>query len=203
MMSSDQLRRWSGLASIVGGLCLALFALLHPPRDITLASGSFWVIEHQLGVAAFVLMPFGLTGIYTRQADKIGLQGFIGFVLAFSGSTLYMGGIFLDAYIFPVIVGETPELVEGILQAEVSGPPAVGLGLASVLFSLGFLILGFSTAQAKVLPRWGGIMLLVGGAIFGPGPIFPKLIQTLAAVALGLGFVWSGYTLWSEQKQGL
>src|SRR5688572_1328052 len=100
-MSPSKLIRWSGMASILSGISLILFAVFHPAREVTLALDSLsWGMEHQLGIVALVLMLFGLIGLYARQIEQSGRLGFIGFVTAFAGVALYMGGLFLDAYFF-------------------------------------------------------------------------------------------------------
>src|SRR5437016_318964 len=134
-----RLVRYGGVASIMSGVLLILFALFHPPREISLAVDSLsWGLEHQLGVAAIVFMLFGLIGLYARQIEQSGNLGFLGFVVAFAGVALYMGGVFLDAYFFPLLAVQAPSIVTNILTANVSGLPAVGLGLSVAAFVLRF-----------------------------------------------------------------
>jgi hypothetical protein len=189
-----RLVRYGGMASILGGILLILFALLHPPREVSLAVDSLsWGLEHQLGVAAIVFMLFGLIGLYARQIEQSGTLGFIGFVAAFAG-------VFLDAYFFPLLAVQAPSIVTDILTANVSGLPAVGLGLSVAAFVVGFMQFGLATMRAGVLPRGGGALLILGGPLFGPGSLLPKTVQTIGPVILGLGLMWLGYAVWSDRS---
>ncbi len=198
-MSPSKLIRWGGMTSILSGLLLILFAVFHPAREVTLAQdGLSWGLEHQLGIVSMVLMLFGLIGLYARQIERSSTLGFIGFVTAFAGVALYMGGMFLDAYFFPLLAVQAPSIVTDVLTGNVSGLPAVGLGLSVVLFVVGFMVFGLATIRAGVLPRAAGVLLIVGAPLFGPGSLLPKLVQTGGAVVFGLGLIWLGYAVWSD-----
>jgi hypothetical protein len=198
-MSPSKLIRWGGMTSILSGLLLILFAVFHPAREVTLAQdGLSWGLEHQLGIVSMVLMLFGLIGLYARQIERSSTLGFIGFVTAFAGVALYMGGMFLDAYFFPLLAVQAPSIVTDVLTGNVSGLPAVGLGLSVVLFVVGFMVFGLATMRAGVLPRAAGALLIVGAPLFGPGSLLPKLVQTGGAVVFGLGLIWLGYAVWSD-----
>ena len=199
-MSPHTLIRWSGLAAALGGLALILFALLHPDRNVSYALEPFWVWEHQLGVIAFVLIPFGLIGLYGVQVERAGWLGLLGFVLAFAGTILYMGGIFMDTYFFPTLAAEAPQVVYSVLTAQLSGAPLIGLGLGSGAFTLGLMVLGLVTWRAGTLPRWSGLLLIVGAPLFGPGSALPNIVQVGGAVILGAGLIWAGYAVWTTRQ---
>jgi hypothetical protein len=63
-------------------------------------------------------------------------------------------------------------------------------------FALGFILLGLVTLRSTVLPRWAGLLLLIGAPLFVfPVPPAPVIVNTIGAVLFGLGHVWLGYTL--------
>jgi len=193
--------RFGGFASILSGVFLIAFALLHPARDVAYATEPFWVWEHQLGVIAFTLMPFGLMGIYARQLEESEWLGLAGFGTSLAGTVLYMGGIFMDTYLFPTLAAENPDIVAGVLTAQISGPLLFGLGGASMLFVGGLMLFGFATYQADVLPRYAGVLLALGALVFGPGSAIPKTAQVLGAVILGVAFVWLGWAIWNPASE--
>lgn len=188
--------RWSGGASIIGGVLFALFAVLHPPRDVHAVSELVWVGIHQIGVLAVIFLLLGLVGLYLVQAKPTGTLIFFGFIAAFAGTVLFMGGLFLDAYFFPDLATDAPQVVEGVLTGNLSGPPLIGLGLAAGGMAAGYLLFGFATWHADILPRWAALLLTVGMPVFAPGPLLPKIVQTIAAVIVGTAFIGLGLPLW-------
>jgi hypothetical protein len=156
------------------------------------------VLEHQLGMIAFTLLPFAVVGVYLSQAEEIGAAGLIAFAVALAGATLYMGGIFADTFLFPAIAATSPEVVEGVLTARLDGAMLWGFGGMAVLFTGGLALLGALTWRAGILPRTAGLLLAVGAIGFGPGSALPKLLQTGGAVILGAGLIWLGAALWQR-----
>ncbi len=64
----------------------------------------------------------------------------------------------------------------------------IGFG-AFMLTAPGYILLGLKILRTDYLPRWAGILLLLGGPLFGgPAP-------TIGAILFGAGFVWVGYEI--------
>jgi hypothetical protein len=80
--------------------------------------------------------------------------------------------------------------------------------VAILVFSFGYISLGFAIARAGVLPRGAGILLAFGGPVvaFAP-PIGVQVVIALGHALFGLGLMWLGYALWSttgrEQPSGV
>jgi len=60
--------------------------------------------------------------------------------------------------------------------------------------------------RAGVLPRWAGLLLIIGVAfqMAEGSPIDQTLLHvilTIGRVAFGLGLAWMGYALWSEKRE--
>ena len=70
---------------------------------------------------------------------------------------------------------------------------------------LGYFLLGIATIRAKILPRWGAVLVMLGAILFQlpPQPIgpFPTFVILLGAVLYGAGAVWIGFSLWSEKGE--
>ena len=148
-MSAATLIRWSGLATILAGLLVGLFPLLHPNHDPDSFRSPIWIIAHLLPHVAAVLTLFGLIGVFVRQFSPAGWLGLIGFLTAFVGTALILTQALVELFILPLIGLEVPHLMEG--------PPPPGLGAAfilmALLFSLGYVLLGIAIMRARVLPR--------------------------------------------------
>lgn len=170
-MSSSYLFRWSGLATILGGVLLPLSWILRfvvdVPRPVT---GTVEFI-------ATILLVFGFMGVYGFQHQEAGILGFLGFVL--------------------VIVHNCGALGECWLQnGELTGAAAVLAPIVGITMLLGFILLGIGSWQANKLPRWTPVLWVVGGALIVPGFAFQPILVVLGGVIQGAGIVGAGVKLW-------
>jgi hypothetical protein len=206
-MSSSNLIRWRGLALLISSVLFALFFVLHPgggdPATVEAALNQLYASEHTLGVAGMILMLFGVEGLYTGQSPKIGRLGLIGVILAYLGTALLLGVLFFDAYFIPLIAAHAPNMLDA--TGPLNTPPGVlALALPSLPFGLGFILLGIATIRADKLPRWGGLLLIIGAIVVNlpPQPVgpFPAFVLTTGAIVLSIGLGWLGYALWSNKS---
>jgi hypothetical protein len=124
-------------------------------------------------------MLAALVGFHVLQARSFGRLGVVGFAIAFVSVALV-----LVATLLVVIFPELPEQTQHALGL------LFGLGLLGGL--VGFVLFGIATLQARVLPRWCGLLLvaypllvLVGWPLDGPG------------ILIGLLWLALGYVLWT------
>lgn len=203
-MESSVLVRWSGMALIVSGVVTAVATLFHPMSDDPAAMASaVWPPVHILIGVGITIALFGLMGLYARQAENAGVLGLIGFIMAFSGAALLAGAIlFLEGFVLPTLASDSASrgLVEmsGPLS---TGPIIIAFLLTGVDFAVGFVLFGIATWMAGVLPRWGGLAMVIAGPLLGFTPPLPVYAAMLGAVVLGIGFVWMGYALWSGETE--
>ena len=200
-MSSANLVRWSGVALLIAGTLVAVTTPFHPDdaADPNAVTTNVWVIVHSLYVPAFILTMFGLVGLYARQAEHAGVLGLIGFILAFIGSSLFLVVVVLEASVVPVIAADPA----GQILLDPAGPlfggelgPILLMGQAA--FALGFVLTGIATVRADVLPRWPGVLLLIGAPLAAFWPPLPHLVGVTGGVLFGLGYAWLGYAMWAR-----
>lgn len=201
-MSTVKVIRWSGLASIGAGVVYAIAILLHPNgEDVPAIITAAWTPAHVIGWIADILILLGLIGLYGRQAEKSGWLGLLGFVLALIGVTLESGGNYSSVTLMPYLAEKAPELVTtmmNLLPRDVPVPTVVFGLMLVVSRTLGFLLFGIATMRAGVLPRWAGLLLIVG-VLLALGSGVSPLIGGVAAVIFGLGLAWLGYALWLDK----
>jgi hypothetical protein len=113
-MPASALIRWSGLASMAGGV---LFIILQVTSwavglegdDLALtAAMPAWVPIRALEVVGGLLIVLGLVGLYAHQAEAAGMLGLIGFAAAFVGSVLAVANTFVFAFVPPALVRAAP-----------------------------------------------------------------------------------------------
>jgi hypothetical protein len=162
---------------------MVVLPFVHPSDDVGVRSAA-WVPVHLLYFAALAVVLLALVGILARQLQRAGRLGVAGFLVAFVGTAMM--------------------LLEG---REHLFSPDFGVGTplglwelisASLIFSVGYILLGIAIARAGVLPRGAGILLAVGGPIVAFSPpigILPVLV--VGHALFGLGLAWSGYALWA------
>jgi hypothetical protein len=152
-------------------------------------SGVVWIIYALLGLAggdlqesnpldiliiiAWLLQVVGLVGFHTLQERNHGRIGRGGFYTFIVGAPTQALGLLL------VLAG-----------SETLGELLIGVGGLGIL--VGLVLYGTATLQARVLPRWCGIALIVS---------LPVTIALGDYGGILFGVVWLalGYMLWSQR----
>jgi hypothetical protein len=207
-ITASTLMRLAGLSAMATGLCFLVIGMFHPvnvPASVTTAT---WVNVHIFATALGFFGLFGMAGLYARQAEESGWLGLIGFLLFSAWMTLVCGFSFVEAFILPRLVTESPAFVAGILGMFSSIPSPVDLGILPTLWNisgpmyiLGPLLFGIATFSARVLPRWAGALLVLGAVLVPVGALVPPEFQPKIMIPVGLAMAWLGYALFSERRE--
>jgi hypothetical protein len=158
--------RWGAIGFVLSGVVwfvLGLSALLGYLQAIP---GREDVV---LFLVAHLLLAVGLVGLHTLQKNNYGLLGQVGFYVALAAVAARTSG----AAVF----------LAGSLALEwISFPGTLGL-------LVGFVLYGIATVQARVLPRWYGLALIVALPVTLPLAVYGTALFGLILVVLG-------YVLW-------
>jgi hypothetical protein len=201
-MKYSTLVRWSGNINIsISVLFLLWWGLM---GAITVSSGNLAIsslelvrlngyqLQSMIGLAACILAPFGLMGLYFPYAEKVGKLGLAGFLLSCMGVILYGCMQYEETFDWPILAAKAPALLEtGGLMAD----PAylfIFLFMGFVL-ALGFILFGIAIWRARIYPGWAVIAFSAGAVLFGIGMAIP--IRTLGLVGMVIGWGWMGYKL--------
>lgn len=209
-MSLETMVRWSGLACIVGGVCLAGFVLVHPWDQLLgaeIARTARWQIAHTLHFVGALFALLGLLGIFARQREQLGPLGVVGFIFSFIGNAMFLGTGMITAFIWPMLALEAPATVEP--GGPIFGWPhsLLAFALTAVTLSIGYVLFGIAMLRVGIFPRWS-ILMLVTGAILGmlpPHPMgaLPWWGLVFGGVLYGAALVWLGSILWTENPQNI
>jgi len=204
-MPTSQLIRWSGLSLMLGGIGLAVESVMHPPGETAeYVLEPVWGFAHWLGAIAWLLILFGLCGLYARQAQRVGRLGLVGFVMAAAGSALTAGTFMVGgAVLQPIMAQGAPDLLaaDGPFFTDGSVKVAGGLILAGFI---GFVLLAIATLRARSLPpigSWILILLVPAGVVAGPlvlivAPGQEGIVLLLLGIAIAVGCIAWGSALW-------
>ena len=179
-MSPLPLVRWGGLAAMLAGVAFIVLVLIPDPRD----GSPFYIFGSVLlFVTVWLLLLVALAGFHALQKEHYGRIGRAGF--------------------YTVIVGASAMIVIQLLTWV-----GVTLGITALVFPdpvgllivmVGFVLYGVATLQARVLPRWCGVGLIVGvPALIGLSVVSEEYGEMLGGILFGLLWLALGYVLWSE-----
>ena len=174
-MSSSNLIRWGGIAALIGGVLYVLTGImsLFAPQEEVLDSFTDYLIE-VLFVLALVGTLVAIAGLHVLQKERYGRLGAAGSLTAFVGHVLL-----LVAAATTILTGR--EALDIIYL------------LGSLVALVGLTLLGAMTLRARVLPKWCGVLLIVGL----PLTVFLDIVTGGGAGGILLGVVWAlvGYAL--------
>ncbi len=206
-MSLTTMIRLGGLASIVGGCCLAAFVLVHPWDQLlgaAIAQTVRWQTAHALHFVGAMFALLGLLGIFARQREQLGSFGLLGFILSFIGNAMFLGTGMITAFIWPMLAVHAPATVEP--GGAIFGWPhsVLAFALTAVVLSTGYVLFGVAMVRVGAFPRLS-IFMLVTGAILGmlpprPMGVLPWGGLVFGGVLYGAALVWIGSILWAENS---
>ena len=195
-MSSTTLYRLSGISLLIGGLFAALAAVpvFFTGEDPTCPIAATAAL---LRIIGDMLIVVGLPGVYSRQAQRAGLLGLIGFL--FTLVYILIQGVVgdtIEAFILPFLASAAPSLLKG-------SPPqglVIFFLVGGLLGLVGSISLGVTMLRATVLTRWVGLPLIVGVVLSLGGSFLPPVVGTTGTVLFLLGLAWLGFGVWSSRQ---
>ena len=172
-MPASDLIRWGGLAAMGGGVLFIVYSLL----GVATGKGDEAGPLDLVAILAYVLIVVGLVGFHALQQRNYGRIGRAGLYTT-------IGAIVLWEIL----------LLGGLLGGGEGLEWLVAVGVLGTL--VGEVLYGAATLQARVLPRWCGVLfiLLMPVTIFF-GSILPSAYSTIWS---GLAWLALGYGLWSH-----
>lgn len=200
-MDTQNLIRWSGLALLVAGM-LWLLSILHPPDTLEGMLAPAWGPSHYVTAVASMLLVFGLIGLYAYQMEKVGWLGLIAFILTVAGSAMLITAELLGGALAPTLAANPA--TQSLVNPQQAGPFVIVIGLIAVLGTVGNILLGIAIMRAGVLPRWAGLLIIIGYVflVFGIGLPALAIFADVGIVLSGLGYAWCGFRIWHVNPAG-
>lgn len=194
----------SGYFNILYGVVIIIFWILygfilpfagHKASIIPLVSDPHWIWINSLGAFSIISGIIGLTGLYYLQVPAGKLMGLIGFVLTVAGLAIAAGQQLWEAYIWKIIVQNSPDLLtfDGPIYSDTPLKAIVITG--GVFFSAGYFMLGMSGRDCENMPTWGLQLIIIGAPLYGLAPLFgplQQIIRITGVVIFAAGLVLTG-----------
>ena len=202
-MAPATLIRWSGLSLMAGGVCYALFLMLHPYGEVAgahVAHDNLWIPAHALHFFGAVFTLFGLVGLYAKYWNPLGRLGFAAWVLACIGTAMFVGTGMITAALWPAIAEDYPPFVEaegGMFE----DPLTAGITTATYVFMcIGFIPLAVVMWRKRLLPLPAALLMAAGIVLFSApvdpvGPA-PWVARFSGAIIFGASLAWTGLLTW-------
>jgi len=174
---------WTRLAALslaIAGVCFVLYPALRPFSDESTLQGaeafatSSWLLAHSLAMVGFILLTLGLLGLYSRLRETTaGRLGITALVVTWIGVGLTLPYYGAEAFALHAVGQEA--LRQNSVDLLVTLANSIRYGAAIWLFGAGLLAIAVGTIlfaiaiwRSGILPKWSGIPLAVGFALFIP-----------------------------------
>ena len=156
---------WAAMVSGVALVISTLLAWLVVPYEHLGQTEAYlttsYSVSSGLRLLAFVLLAWGLIGIYGPQSRAAGTFGLWTFAFVFLGTALAAGNVWAEVFVYPTLAQVAPDMVSGGFTTEASSYMSTGLTLSYPLFFLGLILFAAATFWARLYPRWIALLLIV------------------------------------------
>jgi hypothetical protein len=199
--------RLAGIFNIVFGSIFLIYWVIYgitlPISElknsiVPLVSDPDWTWVNALGVCSTLFGVVGLTGLHYMQMEIKRQFGTAGYILAVFGLILLGGQLLWETFVWKILADSNSNLLlfDGPLY---TNKPLIGVMITGGLFfSLGYLLLGIACRLVDELPTFGIQMFIVGAPLFGLGPLFGPLQQTIRIIGIvlfAIGIIWTGFRM--------
>src|ERR687893_1619437 len=122
---------------------------------------SSYLLSSGLRLLGFVLLVWGLIGIYGPQSRAAGTFGLWTFVFVFLATALAVGNVWAEVFVYPTLAQIAPAMLSGAGFETEAAYMSAGLSMSYPLFFLGLILFAAATFRAGVYPRWIALLLIV------------------------------------------
>ena len=199
----------AGLA--IAGVLFVLYPALRPFSDETTLEGAAafaspnWLVAHVLAMIGFILTTLGTGGLWialsATRSERVAFRAAVATAVG-AGLTLPFYGA--EAFGLHAI-GSAALREQSTTILAISGDVRGGVGL--VIFLVGLLILAVGAVSAAIavwrsefLPKWSGVPLAVGFALFIPQFFLAQPLRVTHGALVALGCILIANELWRATR---
>ena len=201
--------RWAAFSLALSGIFFVLFPVARPFFDETSMQGAaefasiMWPLAHSFGIFGFILMALGFLGLSTRFAGTA-LEGrsFKAAVLYWAGAGLTLPFFGAEAFSLQVIGQAAVDQGNASLLPLVNkvrfGPGIIFIGTGLILIAIATIVMASAVWRSGSLPKWSGVPLAVGFAVYIPllqgDPAFQP-IRIVDGILILAGALWMAWAM--------
>lgn len=189
----------AALSLAVAGACFFAYPALRPYTDETALAGAgafaspAWILSHTLAIVGFMLLVLGLLGLYgILRETRAEPRAVAALVLTWAGVGLVLP--YYGAETFALAAVGREALQQNSVDLLLALTDAIRFGEGVWLFGAGLLALAagailFATAirRSGTFPRWSGIPLALGFALFLPQFFTPPAVRIAHGLLVMVG----------------
>jgi hypothetical protein len=206
-VTTTRLTSVSGFAAIAAGLTFILIQFIHPPENAATVTTVQWITVSLLTAAMATLAIIGISGLYLRNVQRMGVLGLLGYVLFAGCFMAIMAWSFVEIVVLPPLAEQAPQFVNDFLAVPGGGgvvgdvgAAKVATGITAVGYLLGGLLFGVALVRSRVVARWAAMLLAAGSVLTILVPVLPHAFERLLALPVGVALAALGCSLWSQQR---
>lgn len=199
------------IALVLSGIFFVLYPAIRPFSDESSLQGaaafasSSWVLAHSLAIVAFILLALGLLGLYIRlKGTRVESHAMVALVLIWIGAGLTLPYYGAETFGLHAIGQEalrqnSPELIS--LANSVrwqEGIVFIGSGL--LFLAAGTILFAVAIWKSSSLPRWSGIPLAIGFALYLPQFGTPQEIRVTHGLLIMIACVLMAWSISNRSK---
>jgi hypothetical protein len=204
-------QRLGGMSIIIGAILLTLWTIcwtfllpIHERlRDVSLLIVNHnWIWISSISLFGVILMIFGFTAAYARMYHKVGISGFIGFLLVIIAYIFQAAKITWEIFIYPVLA-ENSSSIFLLRDRVLFVSPLVVLfkWLSLISIFVGVILFCISLIRSKEFPKLSGYLVFCGAILYGIGPMIHIYLAVIGVVILSLGCFFIGYRMLSQRGE--
>ncbi len=197
----------AGLAAIAAGLIFIVIQFIHPPENTATVTTVEWATVSLLTAAMATLAIVGISGLYLRNVQRMGVLGLIGYILFGTCFMVITAWSFVEIVVLPPLAEQAPQFVDDFLAVPGGGDivgdvgaAKVATGITAVGYLLGGLTFGIALFRARIVARGAAALLAAGSVITILVPVLPHAFERLLALPMGVALTAVGYSLWRQQR---
>ncbi len=196
--------RLAAFCLVLSGVFFVLFPVVRPFFDESSLQGAeefasiSWVIAHSLGMGGFILLTLGFLGVQmSLQGTKAERRAFRALVMSWIGAGLTLPFFGAEAFGLQVIgqaaVAQNNPALIPLVNSVRFGPGIIFAISGLLLVGVAAIVLASAIWKSVILPKWSGIPLAIGLALYIPQLQGNPLIQAIRigdGLLIAFGCAW-------------
>jgi hypothetical protein len=203
--------RFGALALAVAGILFVLYPAIRPFSDETSLQGAAafastaWILAHTLAILGFILLVWGVFTLYTMlQRTRVARLLLWGLGLSWLGVGLTLP--FYGAEVFGLhAIGQEALNQQNAALLDVANQVRFGPGFTIIIIGLlalavGTILVAIAIWKANDLPKWSGVPLALGFALYIPQYVASQPIRIAHGLLIAVGCLWLAADLWQNSN---